>query len=264
MLARALRISLRILKISLIILEPLQGYCTRNDESCQVSQKKQINVDQIVQQYTHLHDEGYHIDDKVEKLAKLYKKVNYLPTSVTTNLFGKNTSDCIKDLIINYEKNNLVGMKSNVKAWCSQYETHLHTDIFSNYLKFIQQYSQNLYNDIFSTKENLEIGEFWVAHYRKGDYTIRHNHGNLLDGFVISGCYYAYVEENSSPIIFDGLNPVYPKNDSLILFSSQTDHEVPPTDGERIIMSFNIRKTKETQLTIEEQNQVKNFIMNDQ
>ena len=181
MLARALRISLRILKISLIILEPLQGYCTRNDESCQVSQKKQINV---------------------------YKKVNYLPTSVTTNLFGKNTSDCIKDLIINYEKNNLVGMKSNVKAWCSQYETHLHTDIFSNYLKFIQQYSQNLYNDIFSTKENLEIGEFWVAHYRKGDYTIRHNHGNLLDGFVISGCYYAYVEENSSPIIYDGLNTV--------------------------------------------------------
>ena len=77
-----------------------------------MSQKKQINVDQIVQQYTHLHDEGYHIDDKVEKLAKLYKKVNYLPTSVTTNLFGKIASDCIKDLIIHYEKNNLVGMKS--------------------------------------------------------------------------------------------------------------------------------------------------------
>ncbi len=229
-----------------------------------MSEKKQINIDQIVQQYTHLHDEGYHIDDKLTKLANLYKKVNYLPISVTNNLFGKNTSNHIKDLIIEYEKKNPNGMKSNVKAWCSDYETHLQTDIFLNYLKFIVQYSQNLYNNIFSTKENLEVGEFWIAHYRKGDFTVKHNHGNLLDGFVISGCYYAYVEDNSSPIIFDGQKPVYPKNDSLILFSSQTEHEVPPTDGERIIMSFNIRKAKKTQLTTDDCDKVTSFIMNDQ
>ena len=217
-----------------------KGYCTQIYGTCQVSEKKQINIDQIVQQYTHLHDEGYHIDDKLTKLANLYKKVNYLPTSVTNNLFGKNTSNHIKDLIIEYEKKNPNGMESNVKAWCSDYETHLQTDIFLNYLKFIIQYSQNLYNNIFSTKENLELGEFWIAHYRKGDFTVKHNHGNLLDGFVISGCYYAYVDDNASPIIFNGQKSVYPKSDSLILFSPYTKHEVPPTDGERIIMSFNI------------------------
>ena len=241
-----------------------KGYCTQIYGTCQVSEKKQINIDQLVRQYRHLHDEGYGIDDRVTKLAELYYKSRVLPVQVIDNLFGQEHSDNIKNLILDYEKKNPVGMKSNVKAWASDYHTHLQTDIFSNYLNLILQYSQNLYNKLFSTEEILEIGEFWVAHYRKGDYTIKHNHGNLLDGFVISGCYYAYVEENSSPIIFDGQTPVYPKNDSLILFSPQTNHEVPPTDGERIIMSFNIRKTKETQLTIEEQNQVKNFIMNDQ
>ena len=214
-----------------------------------MSEKKQINIDQIVQQYTHLHNEGYSIDDKVAKLANLYKKVNYLPTSVTTDLFGKNKSNCIKDLIIDYEKKNPVGMKSNVKAWSSVYDTHLLTDVFSNYLNSILQYSQNLYNNLFSTKEILEVGEFWVAHYRKGNFTVKHDHGNLLNEFLISGCYYAYIEDNASPIIFEGQKSVYPKSDSLVLFSSQTEHEVPPTDGERIIMSFNIRKTKKAQLT---------------
>ena len=98
--------------------------------------------------------------------------------------------------------------------------------------------------------------------YRRGEFTVKHNHGNLLDDFIISGCYYAYVEDNASPIIFDGQIPVYPKSDSLILFSSQTEHEVPPTDGERIIMSFNIRKTTRTQLTTDEYNNVANFILN--
>ena len=227
-----------------------------------MSEKKQINIDQIVQQYTHLHDEGYPVDDKVTKLANLYKKENYLPTSVTTNLFGKDRSNHIKNLISNYEKENPVGMKSNVKAWASDYHTHLQTDIFLNYLNLILQYSQNLYNKLFSTEEILEIGEFWVAHYRRGEFTVKHNHGNLLDEFIISGCYYAYVEDNASPIIFDGQKPVYPKNDSLVLFSPQTEHEVPPTDGERIIMSFNIRKTKKTQLTNDEYNNLANFISN--
>ena len=111
-----------------------------------------------------------------------------------------------------------------------------------------------MYNSSFSTREVFELGEFWVAHYRKGDFTVKHHHGNLLEEFIISGRYYAYVEDNASPIIFDGQIPVYPKSDSLILFSSQTEHEVPPTDGERIIMSFNIRKTKETELTTDEYN----------
>ena len=197
-------------------------------------------MDELTEQEKHLYDQGYLSDQKIAKLAKLYKKSNLLPILMTTNLFGKDRSNNIKDLIIDYERKNPVGMESNVKAWASVYKTHLLTDIFSNYLNLILQHSQNLYNKSFSTKEVLEVGEFWVAHYRKGNFTVNHDHGNLLDEFLISGCYYAYVDDNASPIIFDGQKSVYPKSDSLILFSPYTKHEVPPTDGERIVMSFNI------------------------
>ena len=227
-----------------------------------MSEKKQINIDQIVQQYTHLHEQGYFIDDRVTKLAELYYKSRVLPIQVTDNLFGQKHSDNIKNLILDYEKKNPVGMDSNVKAWSSVYETHLLTDVFSNYINKIVQFSQDLYNNLFSKEEILEVGELWVAHYRKGDFTQKHNHGTLLDTHLISGCYYAYVEDNASPIIFDEQKPIYPKSDSLILFSSQTEHEVPPTDGERIIMSFNISKTKETELTTDEYNKVVNLISN--
>ena len=229
-----------------------------------MSEKKQININQIVQQYTHLYDEGYPIDDKVLKLAELYNKSKVLPIQVIDNLFGQEYSNNIKNLILDYEKKNPVGMNSNVKAWASDYETHQRTDIFSNYLNAIVQYSQHLYNNLFSKNESLELGEFWIAHYRKGNFTVKHDHGTLLDEFLISGCYYAYVEDNASPIIFNGQKSIYPKNDSLILFSSQTEHEVPPTDGERIIMSFNIRKTKKTELTTDDLNKLTSFLANDQ
>ena len=202
---------------------------------------------ELTEQEKHLLDQGYLSNQKIAKLAKLYKKSNLFPISMTTNLFGKDRSNNIKDLIIDYERKNPVGMESNVKAWASVYKTHLLTDIFSNYLNLILQHSQNLYNKSFSTKEVLEVEEFWVAHYRKGNFTVNHDHGNLLDEFLISGCYYAYVENNASPIIFDGQKLVYPESDSLILFSSQTEHEVPPTDGERIIMSFNLGRRVKNQ-----------------
>ena len=220
-----------------------KGYCTQIYGTCQVSEKKQINIDQIVQQYTHLHEEGYSIDDRVTKLAELYYKSRVLPIQVIDNLFGQKHSDNIKNLILDYEKKNPVGMDSNVKAWASDYETHQKTDIFLNYINAIVQYSQGLYNNLFSKNESLELRDFWVAHYRKGDFTVKHSHGELYE-HLISGCYYAYVEDNASPIIFDGQESIYPKNNSLILFSSLIEHEVPPTDGERIIMSFNIRRTQ--------------------
>ena len=74
-----------------------------------MSEKKQINIDQIVQQYTHLYDEGYLTNDKLAKLAKLYNKSNLLPTSMTTNLFGKDRSNHIKDLIIDMREKIQLG-----------------------------------------------------------------------------------------------------------------------------------------------------------
>ena len=160
-----------------------------------------------------------HINNN-EEIRSLFLNIHNLPVLKTNNLFGQDHNNKIKNLILGYEKNNPVGMESYVKAWSSSYQTHKETDVFSGYLNFISDFSQNIYNNMFSINQELSLSDFWVSHYKKGDYTKKHNHGSSFNGNVISGCYYVHVEEGASPIIFEGEEPIYPENDTLIIFSS--------------------------------------------
>ena len=180
-----------------------------------------------------------HINNN-EEIRSLFLNIHNLPVLKTNNLFGQDHNNKIKNLILGYEKNNPVGMESYVKAWSSSYQTHKETDVFSGYLSCISGFSQNIYNNMFSVNQELSVSDFWVSHYKKDDLTLKHNHGDSFNGNVISGCYYVHVEEGASPIIFEGEEPIYPENDTLIIFSSFLYHEVPPTDAERIVMSFNL------------------------
>ena len=175
-----------------------------------------------------------------ETLHKLLFNIHDLPITQIHNLFGQKDCNNIKNLILDYEKNNPVGMESNVKAWSSNYHTHNETGVFLDYVSHISEVSQNTYNNMFSVNSELLLENFWVSHYRKGDYTKKHNHAPTYQRTIISGCYYAHVEKGASPIIFEGEEPIYPENDTLIIFSSNLYHEVPPTNTERIIMSFNL------------------------
>ena len=177
---------------------------------------------------------------KNETLHKLLFNIHDLPITQIHNLFGQKDCNNIKNLILDYEKNNPVGMESNVKAWSSNYHTHNETKVFSDYVSHISEVSQNTYNNMFSVNSELLLENFWVSHYRKGDYTKKHNHAPTYQRTIISGCYYAHVDKGASPIIFEGEEPIYPQNDTLIIFSSNLYHEVPPTNTERIIMSFNL------------------------
>ena len=198
-----------------------------------------------------------------EKIQELFLNIHNLPVLKTNNLFGQERNNKIKNLILDYEKKNPVGMDSNVKAWSSDYETHQKTDVFSDYLNHILQFSQNTYNDMFSVNQEIIVEEFWLSHYRKGDYTIKHNHGNLLNDIIISGCYYVDIEKGASPIIFEGEEPIYPENDTLIIFSSKLNHEVPPTNGERIVMSFNFYRIEKPELSLNDYQNIANIIMSD-
>ena len=175
-----------------------------------------------------------------EKIQELFLNIQCLPVLKTNEFFGQEHNNKIKNLILDYEKDNPVGMESNVKAWSSSYQTHKETDVFSGYLSCISGFSQNIYNNMFSVNQELSLSDFWVSHYKRDDFTLKHNHGDSFHGNVISGCYYVHVEEGASPIIFEGEEPIYPENDTLIIFSSYLYHEVPPTDAERIVMSFNL------------------------
>ena len=198
-----------------------------------------------------------------EKIQQLFLNIHNLPVLKTNKLFGQENNNKIKNLILDYEKNNPVGMDSNVKAWSSDYETHQKTDVFADYLNYILQFSQNAYNEMFSVNQEIVVTEFWLSHYRKGDYTVKHNHGNLLNDVIISGCYYVDIEKGASPIIFEGEEPIYPENDTLIIFSSKLNHEVPPTNGERIVMSFNFYRTKKSELTFNDYQNIADIIMSD-
>ena len=198
-----------------------------------------------------------------EKIRELFLNIHNLPVLKTNKLFGKENNNKIKNLILDYEKKNPVSMDSNVKAWSSDYETHQKTDVFTDYLNYILQFSQNAYNEMFSVNQEIVVAEFWLSHYRKGDYTIKHNHGNLLNDIIISGCYYVDIEKGASPIIFEGEEPIYPENDTLIIFSSKLNHEVPPTNSERIVMSFNFYCTKKSELTLNDYQNIADIIMSD-
>ena len=196
-----------------------------------------------------------------EKIQELFLNIHNLPVLKTNKLFGQENNNKIKNLILDYEKNNPVGMDSNVKAWSSDYETHQKTDVFADYLNYILQFSQNAYNEMFSVNQEIIVAEFWLSHYRKGDYTVKHNHGNLLNDVIISGCYYVDIEKGASPIIFEGEEPIYPENDTLIIFSSKLNHEVPPTSSERIVMSFNFYRSKKSELTLNDYQNIADIIM---
>ena len=198
-----------------------------------------------------------------EKIQELFLNIHNLPVLKTNNLFGQERNNKIKNLILDYEKKNPVGMDSNVKAWSSDYETHLKTDVFADYLNYILQFSQNAYNEMFSVNQEIIVAEFWLSHYRKGDYTVKHNHGNLLNDVIISGCYYVDIGKGASPIIFEGEEPIYPENDTLIIFSSKLNHEVPPTNNERVVMSFNFYRTKKPELSLDNYQTIADIIMSD-
>ena len=198
-----------------------------------------------------------------EKIQELFLNIHNLPVLKTNNLFGQERNNKIKNLILDYEKKNPVGMDSNVKAWSSDYETHQKTDVFTDYLNYILQFSQNAYNEMFSVNQEIIVTEFWLSHYRKGDYTVKHNHGNLLNDVIISGCYYVDIEKGASPIIFEGEEPIYPENDTLIIFSSKLNHEVPPTNNERVVMSFNFYRTKKPELSLDNYQTIADIIMSD-
>ena len=84
----------------------------------------------------------------------------------------------------------------------------------------------------------LVVTDCWGAIYEKSDYTKRHNHFPAEFSCVI----YLEVHENSAPIIFSGKLHVQPKPNMMVLFPGILQHEVPATDGRRVVVAMNMNK----------------------
>ena len=83
--------------------------------------------------------------------------------------------------------------------------------------------------------------EIWGAVYNKGDYAIRHAHGNEEEGNVVSFVYYVNAPEGSSPLVFPEIDQTFePEVGLCITWDGDEEHEVPPNRCDnRIIVAGN-------------------------
>jgi hypothetical protein len=111
---------------------------------------------------------------------------------------------------------------TNVKAIMTSYTLHLETDIFKPFLENLD----SAFRIMYGIKSDIEIEHFnfWGVIYKKGHYTIPHNHfpGQL------SWVYYLKTHEDSSPLVFDDSDIKIPvQEDLLITFPMYVRHSVP-------------------------------------
>ena len=166
----------------------------------------------------------------------LKKKFPVFPVFTTFLNHSSEEIESIKQKIIKYRKEYPKSNKSNVKAWHSDYNTFERVDYFHDINLRILDECIQIINSFKKTKDNLRICEMWANMYEKGDYTQKHRHF----GCNYSCCFYVDVEENCSPIKFHPKLEIKPKNDMLVLFAGNINHEVLPTNGKRTLIAMNI------------------------
>ena len=175
----------------------------------------------------------------MQEVDVYYVKGKYPVFTTFLNLSSEEI-ESIKEKIIEYRKDNPKSNKSNVKAWHSHYQTHRLTDCFDNINLRILDECNNISKIFKETQDELVLHDMWVNIYEKEDRTVLHNHAPT----DYSCCYYADIEENSSPIKFPPKLEIFPKNDMLVIFPGNLYHEVLPTNGKRILIAMNLNYPK--------------------
>ena len=133
---------------------------------------------------------------------------------------------------------------SNVKAhYMSPWHSHLLNDKFKpltdSAINIAQMASKsNLSADLAALNMDLVVTDCWGAIYNRADYTQKHNHFPSEFSCVV----YLEVDESSAPIIFAGKLAVKPKPNMLVMFPGILMHEVPATEGRRVVIAMNLNK----------------------
>lgn len=128
--------------------------------------------------------------------------------------------------------------KTNVKAHMTHWFMHKENKAY----EFIADRAIEIAKKNGPHPIELVTYDCWGAIYRKGDYTIMHNHWPHLWSFV----YYVKSEKKSSPLIFDnapqGSHYIWPKTNDMVIFPAWLNHSVPKHNSsqERIVISGNL------------------------
>jgi hypothetical protein len=132
---------------------------------------------------------------------------------------------------------------SNVKAeYMTPWRSHLLTPKFKPLIDVVLQVGQEAGKLLSPSPENpipeMLISECWGVIYEKSSYTQPHNH--FPSDFACA--IYLEAHDNSAPIIFSGKYPVQPKPNMLVMFPGILTHEVPATEGRRVVVVMNLHQ----------------------
>ena len=89
-----------------------------------------------------------------------------------------------------------------------------------------------------SLNMKLMVSDCWGAVYEKSDHAERHNHFPADFSVVV----YLEADDHCAPIIFSGERVHQPRPGTLIVFPSILDHEVPASEGQRVVVAMNLIK----------------------
>ena len=146
----------------------------------------------------------------------------------------------IEDLRISHP----VSPESNVKAtymspWHSQLLSPKFTPLADSVITIATEVSRtHLSANLGALNLDLVVTDCWGVIYDKSSYTQKHNHFPSDFSCVV----YLEAHENSAPIIFAEKLHIKPKPNMLVLFPGILIHEVPETDGRRVVVAMNLNK----------------------
>jgi hypothetical protein len=142
----------------------------------------------------------------------------------------------LKEVIEEHRKLYPETNNSNVKAWHSNWESHKDNPKFKLIVDKVLELCEVVSLEYFNRKIQFECSNMWAIQYEKGEYAVKHSHYPSDFACV----YYVDVEPGCSPIIFEEELEVFPQNGMLLIFPANLQHEVPPTDSKRIVISMNV------------------------
>ena len=144
----------------------------------------------------------------------------------------------LKSLILSYRKEHPEGYDTNVRAWRSAHGSHVRDKKFSFFVKRIESACNLICREPFGDVSFFKCSNMWMMQYEKNDSAYPHDHFPS----VWSCVYYVEVDNWCSPIIFEKTLEIRPQNGLLLIFPSIIEHEVPPTEGQRMAISMNFRQ----------------------
>ena len=156
----------------------------------------------------------------------------------------------LKEVRLEHRKNKPESNTSNVKAWHSEYLTHIINPKFKPLIDEVMGAIRFISDGFYGRKDiQYEVHNLWAMMYEDEEFTKRHNH--WPDEFGV--CYYVDVEPNCAPVIFESIQDddinaknkplvIHPQNGMLLIWPGLLEHEVPITKGKRMAISMNIDK----------------------